>query len=440
MSAYPIQESRRSRDPSERLNDDLNVRDFGAIGNGVADDTRAIQEAIDAAYASGKLAVYLPPGTYIITQSLALRDYVSIRGAGAFQTYIKGALANASYFRSIYGEAPAIGERPTGISIANLQITANAIAAGSIGVNFKNAQYCTLDRVFIVNMNTGFCTDQIAQYNRFKSVIVQVANTGASLASIGGGNSLEACHIAGKVIGLDINGGAWDILGGTVEALATTTTHCVRVGRPGGQDTVVTATGLYVEGTNIAIIPLQLENSVSRSAILNLHKHSTLGPVVNNAGESVIIEMGGAGIFNPINRVQRLALCTTIDGAEQASIVSGGGNALVAIDAARTGFADWSQRSAFISKGISGRNDGLAPNILRGQVAISDAETSKTVTFAVAQPMSTYLVFLTPEAGGGSAGSQRARINNKAPTGFDIEVEAAPGAGLYTVYNYLIVG
>ncbi|MGH8245049.1 MAG: glycosyl hydrolase family 28-related protein, partial [Gammaproteobacteria bacterium] len=42
----------------------LNVRDYGARGNGVQDDTRAIQAAINAAPATGAI-IYFPAGTYI---------------------------------------------------------------------------------------------------------------------------------------------------------------------------------------------------------------------------------------------------------------------------------------------------------------------------------------------------------------------------------------
>jgi hypothetical protein len=46
-----------------KLRETVSVKDFGAVGNGVADDTAAIQAALN----SGATAVYVPSGTYKIT-------------------------------------------------------------------------------------------------------------------------------------------------------------------------------------------------------------------------------------------------------------------------------------------------------------------------------------------------------------------------------------
>lgn len=65
----------------------LNVRDFGAVGDGKADDTAAIQKAINAAcnYLTGPNRVYFAPGTYLITETLKfpeISNSITLLGAG----------------------------------------------------------------------------------------------------------------------------------------------------------------------------------------------------------------------------------------------------------------------------------------------------------------------------------------------------------------------
>lgn len=63
----------------------FNVKDYGAVGNSRADDTQALQAAIDAAAAAGGGTVYIPDGRYkVSTQSpgtvLVLKDNVNLQG------------------------------------------------------------------------------------------------------------------------------------------------------------------------------------------------------------------------------------------------------------------------------------------------------------------------------------------------------------------------
>ena len=62
-------------------------RDFGAKGDGKADDTAAIQAAIDAARKAGKGAIaYLPVGHYVITKSLKIAGSDYAFGGGGYSS------------------------------------------------------------------------------------------------------------------------------------------------------------------------------------------------------------------------------------------------------------------------------------------------------------------------------------------------------------------
>jgi hypothetical protein len=62
----------------------VSVKDFGAVGDGVIDDTAAIQAAIDYVIALGGGAVYAPRGTYRITDVLIMDTGVYATGVSLY--------------------------------------------------------------------------------------------------------------------------------------------------------------------------------------------------------------------------------------------------------------------------------------------------------------------------------------------------------------------
>ncbi|MEU0501102.1 glycosyl hydrolase family 28-related protein [Nocardia sp. NPDC005998] len=63
-----------------------NVRDFGAVGDGVADDTAAIRSA--AAVGDAPLVLYLPAGRYRVSSWPDLPDYATVLGDGGDVTLV----------------------------------------------------------------------------------------------------------------------------------------------------------------------------------------------------------------------------------------------------------------------------------------------------------------------------------------------------------------
>lgn len=58
----------------------INVRDYGAVGDGVTDDTAAIQAAVNATPTG--TTVYFPAGTYAVSNAITINKPLVVRGSG----------------------------------------------------------------------------------------------------------------------------------------------------------------------------------------------------------------------------------------------------------------------------------------------------------------------------------------------------------------------
>lgn len=66
-----------TRTVADKFSDSISVKDFGAKGDGLSDDTLAIQQALTA-YDS----VYIPEGNYLISNTITIGEKQTLRGAG----------------------------------------------------------------------------------------------------------------------------------------------------------------------------------------------------------------------------------------------------------------------------------------------------------------------------------------------------------------------
>lgn len=73
----------------------VNVRDYGAVGDGVTDDHQAIMDAINNL--NGNLGyIFFPPGTYLVKNTIDLSDSCILKGQGAEETILLFNLDQAS--------------------------------------------------------------------------------------------------------------------------------------------------------------------------------------------------------------------------------------------------------------------------------------------------------------------------------------------------------
>jgi polygalacturonase len=162
-----------------KLAQTVSVKDFGAVGNGVADDTVAIQAALN----SGAGTVYFPEGTYPVSTALTVPSNITLTGDGVGNTKLTvvGTGTNNIFYALnrqnikisdiwFYGnsQASASGD---GLAIFFYQ---NG-SATEIGGNFR-VENCRFENfkgdywVYVVNDNTTYNISNIyVNNNSFKS-------------------------------------------------------------------------------------------------------------------------------------------------------------------------------------------------------------------------------------------------------------------------------
>lgn len=121
-----------------KLREFVSVKDFGAVGDGVTDDTAAIQSAIDSASANGGGGVLVPTGIYRVSQVL-LKSYVTLIGDRAENGWARLLnYTNGSVIKSIDGsnQSPIkIVSPSTNWGLQNLVIDANKSTQTNPGVH-----------------------------------------------------------------------------------------------------------------------------------------------------------------------------------------------------------------------------------------------------------------------------------------------------------------
>jgi hypothetical protein len=162
-----------TRTAQAKMRDIVSVKDFGAVGDGVANDTAAMATALAATPSGGTL--WFPAGTYL-GWLVVRKNNITIMGAGSASTTIK--IPNGATYTQPKEGGGTITGTPSCIEVGDLAMgnlantytnirvegltldgnkantTAPVPPAGDVlglGLNFTKASYCSFDDIRAVN-------------------------------------------------------------------------------------------------------------------------------------------------------------------------------------------------------------------------------------------------------------------------------------------------
>ena len=217
------------------ISQQINVKDYGAKGDGKTDDTIAFLSAIRYAnktFADKKNAslIYIPSGTYILSSSIVLNKYVSIEGEFVNNTILRMKTANRelvileknrdesviynsyNYIKNLTLQGPTFTESPfteknnlsnqnsVGIKVLGLRTRINDVQIDGFtnsGIEIKAVYYTYINNCFIKNNGIGVVVDELSTSAfitnnelRFNSIAIHLK--GNSFANFINNNMIES--------------------------------------------------------------------------------------------------------------------------------------------------------------------------------------------------------------------------------------------------------
>lgn len=280
------------RGVQERLADWVSVKDFGAVGDGLSDDTAAFAAALAAA-----ASVHVPAGTYLIADTLALGYGQSLHGEG-----------DSSILRAITPDGappvPLIELRHSYAAVHDLRLGAENAAGsgGAVGIKLYGRDgpcvQNALRDLSIWGAGIGLLldghddADKPCYWNNIDRVLIaQPAIDGVRLTVSGQGDTPNANRFT-KVrvyslsaaisgFGFNLDPGRFNNSFVDCEAnLSTTAQSCFRVG-PGCDKTLIV--NLYTETVG-AVPNITLEAGSQETAIHNLFSASAGAAIWDHSG------------------------------------------------------------------------------------------------------------------------------------------------------------
>jgi hypothetical protein len=279
-----------TRSLQARLDDFVSVRSFGAVGDGVTDDTAAIQRAIDQLFLNpanknspaSRYKLRFDPGTYIVNSTIFVPPFANLIGSGKQKTVIQSSSADA-ILKTVNGLSdigtPADDSQTTLDNLAQYVvvegmslITSSGSSRGIVLQNCKNSSFRDLEIKGTWEVADGDMTDSVA---------IQMNSLGAEVSS--DNNIFEDCTVKYFSYAVRSN---WDIKFNKFTQCDFSNLH---IGFSFGDDIILGSSG-KTSGPRRNTIANCLFSKINRQAILieqgrhNLSQSNSFRDVGNDQG------------------------------------------------------------------------------------------------------------------------------------------------------------
>lgn len=167
-----------TRSLQAKMDDFANVRDYGALGNGVADDTAAINRALFDLYCRDnspqvRRTLYFPAGTYLVSDVIKIPTFATIQGEGMNCTIIKATDDGVSCVARIADSKQQVGASigsnsatlPQYVVVNDITFNSNELGIDVFIIN--STKYASFNRVVF----TGNSVDALTEAGEGESAI-----------------------------------------------------------------------------------------------------------------------------------------------------------------------------------------------------------------------------------------------------------------------------
>lgn len=457
-----------------KLSEIPSVKDFGAVGNGAADDRPKIQAAIDAIHSAGGGRLLVPAGVYLLGASIDRKPGVFLEGDGAEFTELRalgdfpvmtaigsignirnrggakgmlirgGGKANANAHgiyeawtnRAIYEDIRFHGCR-YGMYASNVwqskwdNVHADGGGTDQNYIGFYMAevdptnQNNAVQAVNCMAQGTEFCGFRLINFNGSKFVNCEAAGTGVHGWYLGdptvGTESIRWGAFA-NCLADTVSGHLWRLeKGAATEVRQIHFSNC-------WAGTSTSGHGFHVGGASEIIINGLMVASVNKSAVAFVSSaRCVLSGGSLNGYDGAAGANPGVALIDSTNIQVLSNHVYSASGAAKGLVESGSANSNAVIgNHLQSGITKVGAASKFA------RNIGAVCEA-SGSVQILAANTSATVTHGMAYTPSINDVRLTPRDGMGAA--TKISAQNMTATTFDIVSNAAPGGNIVIAWG-----